>query len=424
MALFLQKLQLPEESSCLKDTRCFLLILALFNENLHIHVLLSQRVAQNVIFVPQTYPMLETSLSRIQWTFRVLLMAMLGTWLLSNKVWMTDRNFPVVPIFDGIPSLPSPIDYIFYSILIVLAIYQIIYLENRNTKIALIALLGFLMLGDQMRWQPYNVQYFLMIVGLFFYPKYTDGLLNTFRMMVVVFLIYSGIQEVNSVFIESIFPWMIKPIAVIFPAKMEPYILGGGYIFPFLSIAAGIGLLFNQTRNYAVYLGMFVNLFYFYALSPMGNDWNHAILPYNIAMTFFTYVLFFNTELSFEVILWSKKFRYQQVLVVFFAGLPLLSLFGVYDRMQSFNTYSGKSLYAKIYVTESLVNLLPDGVKRYVYRPPQGEPYIETTYWSADALKVSPYSEERVYEKLHEYVCSFSEGDCSARLEIYSYGGR
>ena len=271
--------------------------------------------------------MLETSLSRIQWTFSVLLMAMLGTWLLSNKVWMTDRNFPVVPIFDGIPSLPSPIDYIFYSILIVLAIYQIIYLENRNTKIALIALLGFLMLGDQMRWQPYNVQYFLMIVGLFFYPKYTDGLLNTFRMMVVVFLIYSGIQEVNSVFIESIFPWMIKPIAVIFPAKMEPYILGGGYIFPFLSIASGIGLLFNQTRNYAVYLGMFVNLFYFYALSPMGNDWNHAILPYNIAMTFFTYVLFFNTELSFKVILWSKKFRYQQVLVVFFAGLPLLSLF-------------------------------------------------------------------------------------------------
>jgi hypothetical protein len=349
-------------------------------------------------------------------------MAMLGTWLLSNKVWMTDRNFPVIPIIDGIPSLPSPIDYIFYSVLIVLAIYQIIYLENRNTKIALVALLGFLMIGDQMRWQPYNVQYFVMSVGLFFYPKYTDGLLNTFRMMVVVFLVYSGIQELNSVFIESIFPWLANPIAVYFPAKMEPYILGGGYVFPFLSIAAGIGLLFNQTREYAVYIAVFVQLFLFYALSPMGNDWNHAILPYNLSMAFFTIALFHKAEFSLKDVFITKTFRYQQIATVFFALLPLLSFFGVYDRMQSYNTYSGKSLYAKIYVTEALVELLPDGVKRYVYRPPQGEPYIETTYWSADALKVSPYSEERVYEKLHEYVCSFSDGDCAARLEIYSYG--
>jgi len=367
--------------------------------------------------------MLETSLSRIQWTFRVLLMAMLGTWLLSNKVWMTERNFPVIPIFDGIPSLPSPVDYIFYSILIVLAIYQIIYLENRNTKIALVVLLGFLMIGDQNRWQPYNVQYFLMISALFFYPKFTDGILNVFRMMVIVFFIFSGIQEINTVFIESIFPWMIGPIASLFPASVEPNILGGGYIFPFLSIAAGVGLLFQQTRDYAVYLGILIHLFYFYALSPMGNDWNHAILPYNLCMAFFTYVLFFSAEFKLKDIFWSKTFRYQQAVVLIFAVLPLLSFFGIYDRMQSFNTYSGKSLYAKIYVTESLVELLPDGVKRYVYRPQQGEPYIETTYWSADALKVSPYSEERVYKKLHEYVCSFSEGDCSARLEIYSYGG-
>ena len=118
--------------------------------------------------------MIETNTSRLQWTFRIMLMAVLGTLLLSSKVWMTDRNFPVIPIFEGIPSMPSPLDYILYSVLIVLAIYQIIYLENRNTMYALIGMYAFLMAGDQMRWQPYNVQYLLIMIGLLFYPLKSD----------------------------------------------------------------------------------------------------------------------------------------------------------------------------------------------------------------------------------------------------------
>lgn len=365
--------------------------------------------------------MIDSIQSRLQWTFRILLLAMLSTWLLSNKVWMTDRNFPLIPLFEGIPSLPSPIDYLMYSVMIVLGIYQLMYLENRNTKIALVAVLGFLMLGDQMRWQPYNVQYFLMVIGLFFYPKFKDELVRVFQLLIVVFLIFSGIQEINTVFIEQIFPWMITPLATIFPAKVEPFILAGGYIFPFISIAAGIGLLFEKSRQIAVYAGIAVQVFYFYALSPMGNDWNHAILPYNLAMAAFTYLLFFKMENDAKSILWSSKFRYHQVTLIFYAGLPLLSFVGLYDKMQSFNVYSGKALYAKIYVSEALVERLPDGVKRYVYRPFDSEPYIETTYWSADALKVSPYSERRVYEELERYICSFAEGECSAKLDVYSY---
>ena len=167
-----------------------------------------------------------------------------------------------------------------------------------------------------------------------------------------------------------------------------------------------------------------VQAFYFYSLSPLGNDWNHAILPYNVAMGFFSYLLFFNTKNEFKTMLWSKDFRYHQVAVIFFAVLPLLSFAGLYDRMQSFNTYSGKAWYAKIYVTEELAEKLPDGVKRYIYRPVDGEPYIETTYWSVDALRVSPYSEKRVYEQLKNYICTFAEGECPAKLEIYSYESR
>jgi uncharacterized membrane protein len=368
--------------------------------------------------------MLESNLSRVQWAFRFLLTAMLATWLLSNKVWMTDRNFPMVPVFDFIPPLPSPVDYIFYCVLIILTIYQILYIENKNTKIALIALFAFLMLGDQMRWQPYNVQFFLMVNALFFFPKFTDGILNTFRALLIVFFIMTGIQEFNAVFQQSVFPWLISPIATLLPMKMEAGVLEGGYVFALLNLLTGIGLLFPKTRNIAVIAAIVISLFLFYSLSPMANDWNHASLPYNIVTAAFTYVLFYKSEFDLKLVFWNPKFYYQSAVIAVFAIIPLLSFAGLYDRMQCFNAYSGKSLYAKIYVTEDLVDLLPDGVKRYVYRPPMGEPYLETTYWSFNALKVSPYSEKRVYEKLQEYVCSFSEGECSARLEIYTYNGR
>ena len=272
-----------------------------------------------------------------------------------------------------------------------------------------------------MRWQPYNVQYLLMVIGLLFYPSNTENLLNVFRLIIVTFFIWSGFQEFNTVFTDSIFPWMALPIVDKFPAKMEPYILEGGFIFAALNILTGISLLFEKSRNIAVYSAIAIQLFLFYALSPMGNDWNHVILPYNIAMAFFSFILFYKSKFEIKDIFWTKKFYYHQVALVFFTILPILSFAGLYDRMQSFNIYSGKAWYAKIYVTEKLVDRFPDGIKRYVYRPADGDPYIETTYWSIDALEVSPYSEKRVYNHMYTYICSFSEGDCPARLEIYTY---
>jgi hypothetical protein len=349
-----------------------------------------------------------------------MLLGVLGTLLLSSKVWMTERNFPVIPLFDGIPSMPPPLDYILYSILIVMTIYQIIYLENRNTMYALVGMYAFLMLGDQMRWQPYNVHYLLMMIGLLFYPARIDQLLQVFRCMIVAFYIWSGLQELNAVFIESIFPWLAAPLAEKFPAAMEEYVLGGGYVFPFLNILTGVGLLFQKTRNLSVYMGILIQFFLFYALSPMGLDWNVAILPYHAVLAFFTFSLFYDSEFSLRNLFWSN-FRYQQGIVVFYCVLPVLSFFGIYDKMQSFNIYSGKAYYGKIYISEQLHERLPDGWKRYVFTPPRSRPFIETTYWSMDALKVSPYSEIRIYKALEREICKRAEGDCGADLDIYTY---
>jgi hypothetical protein len=365
--------------------------------------------------------MIETTSSRLIWAARFLLASMLGTLLLSKKVWLTERNFPLVPIFDFFPTLPPPIDFLVYSVVLVLSMYQLVNLSSRKTLYALFGLFIFLLLGDQMRWQPYNIQYLLMLVGLIYIPTRSEDVIKVFRLILVTYFIWSGIQEFSVSFVDFYFPWLVGPFSKIFPAGMEPYVRAGGYLFPIINILTGIGLLFQKTRNYSVILGITIEVFLFYSLSPIANAWNYAILPFNLAMAGLLFVLFYNTEFPLKSVFWSRSFYLHPFTLVFFSLLPILSFFGLYDRMQSFNVYSGKSFYAKIYVTEELVNKLPDGIKRYVYRPAMDEPYIETTYWISDAVSVDPYSEKRVFEYLKDYVCSFAEGECQARLVIYTY---
>lgn len=360
----------------------------------------------------------STQPARIQWTFRIMLLGVLGTLLLSSKVWMTERNFPIIPLFDGIPSMPPPLDYILYSVLIVLAIYQIIYLENRNTMYALVGMYAFLMLGDQMRWQPYNVHYLLMMIGLLFYPARTDQLLQVFRCMLIAFYVWSGIQQLNGTFIDIVFFQLSAPVARIFPAAMEAYIVKAGFMFPILNILTGVGLLFYKTRNIAVYLGVFIQLFLFYAIQQ--TDYNEAILPYNAVLAIFTFSLFYDSEFKLNNLFWSN-FRYQQAVLIFYCILPILSFFGMYDRMQSFNTYSGKACFAHIYIGKNVRERLPDGWKQHVYTNPRTQNYfIPTLNWSLKEFKAVPYPEERIYKKIESEIRKLAEAD-TVRLEIWSY---
>lgn len=366
--------------------------------------------------------MFKTLESRLEWTYRLLLLAVLGTLILADKVWISDRNFPVISLFNGMPGLPSPLDRALYYILVVLCTYQLMSIENIKTKRVLTGLFIFLMVLDQMRWQPFNVQYMFMLIGFLYYPAKADTLLNVLRMMVVVFFVWTGIQDLNPVFADKVYPYVwAKNIAEKMPIRFESYITGSGYLFALLHIAAGIGLLYQKTRNWAVYVGIFIHLFLFYAANPFTNEINRVTPLYNLFSAVLCFFLFYETEFDYKQIIWSKTSRYHQVCTVVFAVLPVLSFFGLYDRMQSYNLYSGKGWYSKIYVTEALVEKLPEGMKRYVDRPFGSEPYIETTYWAWKELKISPYSEKRVYLRLHEYVCSFAEGDCPARIEFYTY---
>ena len=96
---------------------------------------------------------------------RVAALAIAGSFLLSWKLWVTSRLFPLVPISNQLPAIPYPFDYIwFLSLLALLAVISFLP-RSRKLVLTFVCLAALLSLWDQTRWQPWFYQYLFMLAA-------------------------------------------------------------------------------------------------------------------------------------------------------------------------------------------------------------------------------------------------------------------
>lgn len=368
--------------------------------------------------------MLKLTLNeRLSWIFRILMFCLLATLLISPELWMSDRNFPLVPIFGSFIPTPYPIDYLLYAAMITLSLLLIIYNDNKILLISLTSVFGFLLLADQMRWQSFNITYFVLCFAFLFKEKNPKELFNLIRISIAFYMIWSGIQNINHIYFDSVFPWIFEPLTQKFiPKGMQPYFNYIGYSFPFIQIFSGIALFIKPLQKLAIRTAIVFLGILFLSLSPIGHNWNKISLPY---LGFLISLLYF----GFEAIEINNKeiFRFPKsvagiVIVLMFVFLPILNFFNIYDNALSFRDFSGKGSYCKIYISDEIKENIPDVLKQYVFKNIDNKPYFDVYYWSMFALKVAPYSEERVFYAIEKYFCTYqTSGNCETKVVIYTY---
>src|SRR6478752_4257605 len=95
-----------------------------------------------------------------------IVLALECSFLLSWKLWISTRLFPLSPVTNYLPTVPYPIDHIwFLSILIVLAAIGFLP-RPRKLILVFVCLAALLSLWDQMRWQPWFYQYVFMLAAI------------------------------------------------------------------------------------------------------------------------------------------------------------------------------------------------------------------------------------------------------------------
>ena len=326
--------------------------------------------------------------------------------LLSYKLWLSARTFPLSPVTTALPMIPFPFDTLIFILLILLL--TIIFFSNTPRKYLLvfISLLLLDCLEDQLRWQPWVYQYLLMFTVLSFFPWQLkkpgnqEEIINTFRIIIASIYIYSGIQKLNVLFLTSVWPWLATPISHLLPFIPWQILYAVGNIIPLVETSIGIFLLIPKTRKIAVWLAIAMHLFILFSLGPLGRNWNSVVWPWNIAMIGFVWTLFWDTQkITFKDIFKRNKFAFKYVVILLFGILPILNLFNLYDSYLSDALYSGNTSSAYMVLGKD-------------------HHQLDFNTWALSELNVPVYPADRIFLNIGRKVCAELSASGDSKLVI------
>ncbi len=345
---------------------------------------------------------------RVVYTNAAIVLGLASGILLSPKLWINTRFYPVIPVIHGLPRIAYPLDYILAAGMFLLLALSGLAPKPRKYILGCTALLFVLALLDQTRWQPWLFLYVFMFVamGCFSWQQRDDqgqeNALNICRLIIAGTYFYSGLQKMNPRFALTGIPSMLGSLG-----DHLPLLHIWGWVAACVELSIGIGLLTRKYRNFAVVCGLLMHLFILFTFSIVMN-WNTVVWPWNVAMMAFLVLLFWNTGFSFGDVLWRNSFVYQKVVLVLFAILPALSFFGWWDSDLSASLYSANLPEANIRVTPAVESQLPEYVRRYVEVVPGGHSFLKVQDWSFGELNVPPYAATRTYRKIGSAVCRYT----------------
>ncbi len=326
---------------------------------------------------------------------------------LSHKLWLSARFYPLTPVFPLLKPIPSPFDAVLYgATLLALAASAI----NARLISIFTILAVFLALCDQSRLQPWFYEYFFLLLGVAFASP------NACRLIVASTYFWSGAQKINSGFINDVFPWMLEPFLRHLPQRAHAIVHPLSLAAPFVELAIGLALLSGKLRTAAIAAAVAMHLFILMALGPWGQNYNHVVWPWNLAMAASVIILFLKTDTN----VLSHEGRFHTLILLLFAFAPVLSFFGSWDHYLSSAMYSSNRNRGMIFLSDKMIDRLPDGIANYARVETPDLDSIDINEWSADELNVPPYPEVRVYKNIARRVCQYAENPTEVRLSITS----
>jgi len=358
-----------------------------------------------------------TPLQRISYTRTAVVLGFAAGFLLSHRLWISTRAYPLVPVLHGLPAIRFPLDYICAGSLFLLLWAIAIASKPRAYIFSFAALLIFLALYDQSRWQPWVYLYLFILLSLSCFSGKADDIrgqenaLNVCRLIVGATYFYSGLQKMNRHFEAMGVVGIMGPRAANLPLlHLWPWVMAVA------EVSLGIGLLTRRYRNLAVAAAVGMHAFILFSCIVLLPHWNSVIWPWNLTMIAFLLLLFWNADVSFAELVWRNPLLLQKAVLVLFGILPFLSFFGWWDSYLSASLYSANVPEARLIFRGNVRSQLPSSVRNYVKQLPAATYMLDVGTWSIGELNVPPYPAMRVYRALGAAVCKYSDNSPDVAL--------
>ena len=314
---------------------------------------------------------------------------------ISLKLWLTDRSYPLVPIVE----MPAIIHVFLFIISAVLFLWLIIKPQNRLVMIALIITESTIILGDQTRLQPWHYQYLFTFFAIAFNKNNSKKAIQAIIVMTAATYLFSGLQKINAGFIHSV--WSVHMLKRFF--KVPDYIIRNrlvqwmGFIIPLIEIGGALGLLFLKTMKPATWLLIGMHIFILVFLGPFGINYNVVVWPWNVQMMLLLYLLFIKNAYQLDRIMFKSTANY--VVAFCWVLLPILGLFGYWDKFLSAGMYSGRDRLMQYHFKDS--SSVPVALRPFIHQSKYDTTTnIILTDWCVKELKVASVIEPRVVNSI------------------------
>jgi len=348
---------------------------------------------------------------RILLTKLVLILVLFVSFLASYPLWLSERQYPQVPVFSFLPVILFPFDYIIFITMLILLVVSFINISKRVFLISFVCILGIYFLFDQSRLQPEFYQFLLLSIAVSLYPWTVSNthkkkvMLATCCIIISSIYIYSGLQKANISFISGVYPWFVQPVIQFFPDTIKQIIRSLGFLVPVIETGIGIGLLVKKYRLLAIAVAICMHLFILFSLGPFGHNWNSVVWPWNIAMCCFVVILFWDTDsLAFSTLVKPVQ-PVCVILVILCVVLPAFSFINLWDSYLSASLYSGNTENAQIHIPANIVYTLNPQIKKNIQKAGNNFYVLDISTWSYEAMNVPSYPQDRVFKGITKAFC-------------------
>ena len=325
---------------------------------------------------------------------------------LSFKLWISDRQFPLVPVHSFFLSVLQPIDG-FLLMVLTGSLIALLFTKKQWVVGVMLTSLLLLVAEDQMRLQPWVYLYFLIFLPFAFSnrPMDTDFMSRYLQWIFVACYFWSGVHKINPNFIDKTFQDVLEHVFnVSLPERYKIF----GYVIPVVEIAMAFLLVFVKTRKTGVVVAFGTHLFILLYLGPLGINRNDVVYPWNVAMMAGVVLLFWRNEETLFVFPKAMVWRtFQLGSFVLLFGLPLLNLAGRWDHYLSFSLYAAKTHHLFIAIEETEAKKLNGRYDNYMVMLPGmgGGRIIGADAWSMAELHVPVYPETRIFDRIARQFC-------------------
>ncbi|MCC6413662.1 MAG: hypothetical protein IT270_18550 [Saprospiraceae bacterium] len=249
--------------------------------------------------------------------------------------------------------------------------------------------------ADINRLQPWFYFYFLVFAASLS-QKTPEAAL---RWVVAAVYFWSGFYKLTPWYAEQNFVWFCE--AFLFTAWAGKHIFLG-YASAFLEMMLGVGLLWRPSRPYFRIFTLFFHSYIILVLSPLGADWNHVVIPWNLAMAAMVWVLFAPREapdsLRVTGVAWIP--------VVLAAVAPALQTVHAWPTALSWTMYSNTQTEVVFYNNGGMNDKMKDIWEKHAF---DNGTKLLLDDWSMAVRNTPLVNHTRNYFKLGAYLC-----DCRA----------